>query len=373
MIATSLKSYSYAFGCPSGAVIVEAFNLAQAVRLVIVGDSQSFGRGVGGGDRLVDGAAAKCWPTLLAYFLRQMGFAASAESFFEGNNTGASWALYDPRVDPASWLIATGTTIGGRLLYANATGLGQPAITPAAEVDTFEIYYPVNTYGTLNYTIDNGAAAMAVQAGSPALGKAVATATKVGSHTLRLARNSAAGGSAYVSGVVAYNAALKDVRIINAAARGWSTVDWLVADQPWRAFPGIRGLSPQITIIMLGPNDRRVGGAGTTPAQLEANLLALINQAKADGGNVILALPMPIAQTEIATITDAEQTAIYERLARTNQLPLVRTDLILGTWEAASAAGKVGDTLHWGPQASEILAYVMARTAAQVLRRWKAA
>lgn len=334
-------------------------NLSKSLRVLVIGDSQSAGRGTGTGSVSMDGARALSWPSKMCDYIRANGFKASSESMFEANNTGGTWNLYDPRVNSESWIYGS-NTIGGRLLYSNTSGLGIPSWTPGTNVDTFEIYTPDNAFGALNASINGVSQGTIYQnTGSNTFKKTVLTST-LGINTLRLARNSTIGNSAYISGIVAYDSTVNEFRIINIAARGWSTVEWTDSAFPWRPFPGIETLSADIAIICLGTNDRRVGGAGLNVATFKTNMQQIINKARITASKVILVMPMPIEPASVSTISDAELLSAYQELSSTNNAPLVRTDTILGSWTAANAAGLTSDNLHWKANASLLVAKEVA-------------
>lgn len=345
----------------------------RAVRVLLIGDSQFAGRGAGTGSVQMDGARAVSVSARLAYRLGQAGVLATDCGMFEANNTDGSWALYDPQVATGSWAMsAAATNFGGRLLNRNATTSSNPAFAPAYAVDTFELYTPRLTYGTINYNVDGGAATSVPQSGETTFLRTMIS-TSLGAHTLNLARQTAAGGTVYLNGVVAYDSSRKEARLINGASRGWSTTDWLISDQPWRGFGGIEAMAPDIAIISLGTNDRRSGGAGNSAATFAANMQSIINKARATASQIILVTPMPINPASVATITNAELLSAYEGLAASNGALLLKSEDLLADWTSANAAGEVADSLHWLAPASDTIAQALVALVTAATAEWQVA
>lgn len=328
---------------------VPAAGFSRGLRLLVIGDSQSAGRGAGTGSVAMDGARALSWPTKLAEALVSGGRLASMSSFMgDANNTGGSLTLYDPRIALANWSVAaSGTCIGGKLVTKQAatTAPGAFSFTPTEAVDTFEVWTPRESYGSLSANVDGGTGTTIAGTGSSAFIKTVISTT-LGVHTLNI--DKVVGATiGFIVGVVAYNSAARDVRIINAGSRSYTTTDWLVQDKAWRHFPGIAALEPDIALIMLGVNDFRASGPLNPLATFAANMQTIIDQCVSAGAVVGLVLPQPVSVAEEGSFTQAQMLSTYQSLASTNSVPLYRTDTLLGTWEAANAAGETSDALHW--------------------------
>lgn len=251
-----------------------SFALSTSPRVLIIADSLGAGRGAGTGAVQMDGARVLSWPTKMKDALISMGFNASAESFCEGNNTGGTLPLYDPRVSLGSWTVSAGRTIGG-LTLTSVSNTTPFIFTPSSNVDTFEIYAPINgSFGNTSYQIDSGGSPVGfTQNGTAALQK-ITVSTTLGAHDIRV--NWVSGGASYLSPIVAYNSTQTGFRIINMGSRAFSTSDWIQADVAWRQFPAINTYSPHISLISLGINDMRTGGANNTIGTCTTNLQSLI-------------------------------------------------------------------------------------------------
>ena len=326
--------------------------LSRALRVLIVGDSQTAGRGTGTGIVAMDGARALSWPTKMRDHLIAQGHPASSESYSEANNTGGTLVAYDPRVTQGTWTIGSGQTASGLLMTKNVTSGTSFRFAPSTSIDTFEVFYPINTYGTMNYNIDGAGTTGLNEAGTLALGRTLVSTT-LGTHDIRF--QPAAATAVYVGLVMAYNSAVKDFRIINCGVRNWSTTDWTLTDFPWRGYPSIPLIAPDITLISLGINDLRTGGALNSVSTFMTNMQSIITQAKAGGGSVGLVLPMPINTANEGSFTQADLLGAYQGLSATNNCPLLRTDSLLGTWAEGSVAGQTTDDLHWNAGASAAL------------------
>lgn len=324
---------------------VSSFTLTQAIRVLSIGDSLTAGRGSGSGAVQMDGARALSYPTKVRDALINWGFLASSESWAEAANTGGTLPAYDPRVTLGGW--ATGAVgMGGQII--TTAGAGAPFIfAPSIPIDTVELFLPTNGFGTGTYQFDSGGSPVGFsEAGAASLQRVVATTT-LGTHDIRM---NWASGTIYQNPMLAYNSARKDFRIMNMGVRNSSTTNWLQQDAAWRPFPSIGSYLPDITTIMLGTNDGRTGGAGTALATFSSNMQSLINKATAGGGKVALIVPPPwnTATQDSGSFTYAQMVSTYVTLAATNSCPIYRTDLLFGSWAAATAAGYTfSDDLHY--------------------------
>ena len=325
----------------------KSFALSKPVRVLVVGDSLTAGRGAGSGSVQMDGARALSWPTIMTNTLQSWGFNAQAESFCEGNNTGGSLPLYDPRITMGSFGIGAGRVMGGLGVTANTNTL--PLIfTPTSNCDTFELYLPTNTtFGTGTYQINaNGTPVAFSENGTAALQKIVITPT-LGANDVRITAATSS-NTVYVSPIVAYNAASKPFVIMNMGSRNFSTTDWIQADSPWRPFPSIVTYAPDITLISLGINDLRTSGANNSVNTFSTNMQSLITQAASGGGKVGLVVPPPCDLANEGSFTFNQLITVYKNLSSVNNIPLYRSDAVVGTWNLANTAGNTQtDGLHY--------------------------
>lgn len=344
------------------------FELQKAIRTLVIGDSLAAGRGAGTGAVQMDGARAQSWPTKMRDALQAMGFLATSESWAEASNTGGTLPAYDPRVNLGSWAVGAGVGIGGLTLTTAAAGA--PSIfAPAIPIDTVELFLPTNGFGTGTYQFDAGGAPVAFsEGGAPSLQRLLATTT-LGMHDMRL---NWVAGTLYQTPMVAYDSTKKDFRIINMGMRNIATTGWLQQDAAWRPFPGIGTYLPDITLISLGANDGRPGGAGTSLATFIANMQTLINKATAAGGKVGLVIPPPwntATQDVGGTFTYAQMVAAYISLGETNSIDVCRTDLLFGSWAAATALGLTfPDELHYNAAGYSLMGPFVAVMVREIAR-----
>jgi acyl-CoA thioesterase-1 len=134
----------------------------------------------------------------------------------------------------------------------------------------------------------------------------------------------------------------RNVRVIDAGVSGDTTaggrarIDWALADRP------------QAAIVALGGND---GLRGLTPAQMRANLVAILDRLAQRGIPTLLAGMM--APPNLGAEYGREFTAVFESLARE------RPDLVFYPFLLDGVAGEAAlnqpDRIHPNPQGVEVM------------------
>lgn len=161
--------------------------------------------------------------------------------------------------------------------------------TPTTQVDTFEIYYTVNS-GLGSFTAKAGLLSPTTfneAVGTPqSVGKAVIRPA-LGTNTLTI---SPVSGTVYIIGVHAYNSAVKEVSILSMGWGGSTTTNWTAGSfySPLQALPAI---APDLTIIDLGLNDV---SAGSTASAYTSRMTTIINSIRAYS-DVMIFSPNPIS------------------------------------------------------------------------------
>lgn len=340
---------------------------AASHRVVPLADSQAAGVGTGTGSTGMIGARPLSWPSVLSAQLVSAGYLSTANSIAEAANTGDTINLYDSRISPGSFNdVGSGNNLGG---YPHIYGSGTTPFTASFNaIDTFEVFTTRTSAGagTLSMSIDGGAATTVDSNGAAAHVKTTLTAAK-GNHTVSIAR---ATGTPFIQTVIGYDSTAKDARILNMAARGWTTNSFLTADTPFRVFNAVRDiLGPgDLSLISLGGNDRRTGGILNTVPTYQANLRSIISNVLSAGASCALVVQMPTATSQDGSFTHAQMAAAMEAVAAEFGILCWRPDVVLGTWEAGNAAGITFDTLHWKAPASQTYAtYLQPRVASLLL------
>lgn len=231
-------------------------------------------------------------------------------------------------------------TVAGSMMQNNANTFRMGFLAEDA-VDTFDIYYAVNTtLGSFNITRTGSTLVPVNQAGTSGTGKVTLVGTLSGSNPLYVARNA---GGAYIIGTDAYNSAIKSIRIFGLGWSGGKVADWIVSTQGFDPLPALLALNLDLVLIRPGIND---AVSGTVPATFKTQLATLVDALIAAGTNVALATHYP---SNIASAAQATQDAIAQQVrdvATERGLSLRDTYAQWGTWVAANALGYMSDNLH---------------------------
>jgi lysophospholipase L1-like esterase len=321
--------------------------------IVVCGDSTSWGEGGGdSGGNMRQNAKERCWPTVLAKQLTALGIPANYENINgSGGNSGVTFAtdfqnFYKTGFNlTGGWVGLSSSTTAGGCLFTNTTDTtGVMTYTPQIPVDRFEIAdLQVSTGGIIAYSIDGGTEVQLNQANATSsFRRTVINCGSVGTHTLSIRRIS---GNAFVAGVRSWNSTVPAVDIINLGRCSSQTSDWMVNSNPWSPLPSFANycLTADIVIIDHTINDEL---NNQTVANYKANLLTLINTAKAGGAMVILMTGNP---SNVATITDAVQQTFRQAMkdvAIANNVPMIDQWDKYGTWVALNALGWMYNNNH---------------------------
>jgi hypothetical protein len=231
-------------------------------------------------------------------------------------------------------------TVAGSMMQNNANTFRMGFLAEDA-VDTFDVYYAVNTtLGSFNITRTGSTLVPVSQAGTSGTGKTTLVGTLSSSNPLYVARNA---GGAYIIGTDAYNSAIKSIRLFGLGWSGGKVSDWIVSTQGFDPLPALVALNLDLVLIRPGIND---AVSGTVPATFKTQLATLVDTLIAAGTNVALATHYP---SNIASATQAVQDVIAQQVrdvATERGLALRDTYADWGTWVAANALGYMSDNLH---------------------------
>lgn len=275
------------------------------------------------------------WPNLLGgntthpgIFTTDYGIRASSDSAMgDGSNNVANsnYGNGDSRISLGSgWAQDTSTLVLGNFSISATGTTGNFAITPSDQVDTFVLFYVVDTgRGILNANLDGGSNTQYNTAGTASVGKQMITAGSVGNHTLNL--NWQSGGKVTIIGYYAYNSTQKQIIVVNAGSSGELSTQAVINTKPYN--PGnaaiFQSIGCNLTAYKLGINDI---DNGTSAPTYTANTQSIMTAA-ATSGDVILVTPPPSnPANNISGSTNAQQAAYYynlNTLAQTNNVPIV--------------------------------------------------
>jgi lysophospholipase L1-like esterase len=291
---------------------------------------------------------ACAWPTFFSQYASYYGLSGAASSICgEGAEGVSNIPLYDPRVTISGALTSNAgasTSVFGGQAY-EATAAAGMTFTPVENVDTFTVYYLQSSTtipaGSFTENIDGGSNTTVNTSGANALGSSVLTAGSAGSHTLHLAWVS---GTIEIACIVGSNSHARQVISLNGGIYGSSTANWDFFTYPWSRLQASSMYSANLVIIDLGINDmlQSVG-----PATYFADMQAIITQARASGtADVVLKTFIP---QQSSSVTLPTQTLFLQRiaaLAKANNLQVINTNGLFGSWVAANAKGWMSGSNH---------------------------
>lgn len=154
----------------------------------------------------------------------------------------------------------------------------------------------------------------------------------------------ASGNSAMLVGIEPINADTVKMTTINAGLSGTTTNDVNNEQQPYSPLNIIRGLKPDLTIIMLGINDWYI--SKTSQSQFETNLRTIISAAQTGGGDVLLMTPPPSnTRFTVQADQDAYVTTIKNVAASLN-LPIFDQYALWKSYSVTNGLDWMKDALH---------------------------
>lgn len=290
-------------------------------------------------------------PSLVSYALNANGIVAEMN-----NSMGFSIYTADPRIafpsGSTGWSCGSSPDVFGGVYCENNANSNPITFTPILPVDTFTIYYvdQFTTGSVCTIQIDGTTVGTITIGGTTGYLNATFTAP-LGLHTLSFFKSS--GGECLIAGIDSYDSSFKQAHILNGAWNGSSISSWTDASTPYSFLNGLTSFSPALTVIMPGIND---WVPQTDINSYKASMQKIINAVKAVGSDVILLTSNP---SQIGSQTLAVQQryvkADYE-MAIANNLPLIDTWSMSGSWEAMSALGLEENALHLNGPGQQLFA-----------------
>jgi lysophospholipase L1-like esterase len=318
-----------------------------------LGDSTVAGQGATSNE-LASNAKSLSWPTQLARLIPN----GSWSSVWGDNNVTAAAGhvhSYDARLDRSGWTInyieASGTLCGG--FFKGHPAANSSSFTPTNAIDTIEVWYaqsPGN--GIFTIDVDGGAPLATVNcAGSNAFMKATARCA-LGAHTINVERTSGNANDVYLTGLRAYDSAVKEVSIYNLGGCRWGTADFVVESDPWSTLPAVTAIAPNLVIFEAGIiND----WDDKIPLPTFASRIkTVIDALKAIHCDVILMSVAPSKAGVFASYATQEAyVASMKTLAYETDVPFIDVwNLFGGTWQE----GAMFDSLHPNRVGYELIA-----------------
>jgi lysophospholipase L1-like esterase len=254
--------------------------------------------------------------------------------------------LYDARIVAGSaWSQDQGHVSFGYSTLAASTSTNALAFTPSQAVDTFEIYYVIDTdRGSLSANIDGGSATVRSSTGAAAVGTLVLTTGSVGTHTLNVYWSS--GGPVNIIGEISYDSTTRKVITINGGSSGENSTQ---AANTSKAYGGgnsaiYSAIGCDLTVLEGGPND----WAGGNVSLFTTNSQTIISALLAAGSDIVIDTPNPgNPATETTVVNQQAFNAAMKALAIANSnlgtpgvpLPIIDT---YTTWQSYAAANSLG-------------------------------
>lgn len=319
-----------------------------STRILCLGDSTTFGNG-SNSSSTGDFTLAN-YPTHLATLFNNASINAHRNSFMGFAISGqASPAINDGRLAMTTWGYASGVSLGGEFIF-NSSNARILNFTPDKNVDTFNLFYPINGntggWGTLVFNIDGGTNTNINEntGAVPRLSTASINTGAVSSHTLQVGTSGSA--NTFFQGAEAYDSTQKWVSIINSGWSGSKSGDWNASTtggwEPNQANT-VSTISPSLTIMALGIND---WNNSVSVAAYKANMQALITAYLAIGSVVLWTPPPSNPSGSVPYVTQGQFVAAMQQLAVSNNLPIVDIWTTWGTWANANSNGWMYDNLH---------------------------
>jgi hypothetical protein len=267
---------------------------------------------------------------------------------FLRNNPANGYATVDPRFGGAglaAWTQTAFATAGG-CSFGNSTTTTTLAFTPLESFDQIDVYSLDNTggYGQWTINVDGGASLGTVDNNGTRAIRKSSFSVALGAHTINIQRNGT-GGQVYIFGIVTRNSTAKAIDIFNLGCGSSDTAFWAGSTPGTGPSNAITTYAPDLTVIDLGINDRRLINYSST---FDTNLQAVVTAAKTSG-DVLLCVPVPsdLAYSAYTTTANigAYNDAIY-RIAAANNCQVFNKETLFQSYTLGQAGGLYIDQLH---------------------------
>ena len=173
-----------------------------------------------------------------------------------------------------------------------------------------------------------------------------------GLHTINLQRATNTDDAIYLTGLRAYNSAIKEVSVYNLGGCRWGSADFVVKTYPWSTMPAVTAIAPNLVIFQAGiVND----WDNRTPlATVTANMTAVIDALKSINCDVILMSGVPSKPDYFASYAAQEAYVTnMKKLAYAANVPFIDVWTLFGSSWNGSA---MFDSLHPNQTGYELIA-----------------
>lgn len=320
---------------------------ARNVRVAFIGDSTFRGQSFGVGTA----QAVNAFPMQLATLLNAVGINAGANNVWgDGGSWGAgqtiaNFKLGDSRVtSTAAFALGSVLSAGGNNFAVSAAGT--LSFVPQASCDTAQIIWRDGFTGRdWDWSVDGGAATNVLSTNVTQFGVVPAALGALGAHTLTISWDL---GAVTILGVDAYNSARKELTLWNWGICGATSANLINnVDVVGRLnILAHASLKPDLAFIEGGLiNDWRTSIALATS---KANLTTLVSTVKANGGDVILCVPVFDSGSSGLTASQALYVGAMYEVAAEQNVGLIDIRKKWGSYAAGLASGyyHASDTVH---------------------------
>jgi lysophospholipase L1-like esterase len=305
-------------------------------RLLMLGDSTTFGYGSQGGEGYLRTPFST--PAQIAAFLTSSyGCRAQANGWM-----GLSLPTGDPRITLGPGWTSTGTltSIGGGIIAATRVDSVMSFATGAV-VDTFTVYYiaaPGN--GVSSIGIDGCAAKLVDSGDHPSIAKATIDVPP-GPHVLKITSHVLANGILIV-GCEACRKSDDHISVLGAGWHGATSSQIACGDHYYSSLLAILNIKPDLITINIGIND----WYGRTPLpDFSRNISALVEVATACGDTTVLT-PTPTNSSQVPADRQLQYVQEIIRVANAAGVPVIDLHERFGSWETGNAMGVMNDDVH---------------------------
>jgi lysophospholipase L1-like esterase len=333
----------YSASQPCDLTKLNAAKIRGQVRLLFIGDSNTVGQGSGTGSLATINSRFAGFASLA---LDSLGY-HNQSMWADGNVPVNSITLpqYDSRVVfGAGWASDAGGSIGGNWLNVPSSVVansGKFKLTPANPFDSFEVFYPVSSYGnnSVRIYVDGTLIDTVNQNQAPGFVKKSYSVAR-GNHYIEV--QGVGSGQVYLNGIIVKDSQnAKGVGIISGHCGG--KVSDTITTAPYQALDALTTIAPDFVIYMMTVNDCNSGTAlNTYRDNLETFLRTATQTAN---GVLVVGFPSNSSNTNGALL-DQYATKLKELAADYGWGFVDTRELFGSSWTRANSLSMANDANH---------------------------